>query len=49
MSGKEKRVNFTETYKNGKKYLPGIGHYKDDIKVYDKLSSSPLANKIFRH
>jgi hypothetical protein len=38
----EKRVNFTEIYKNRKKGIPGVGHYKDDIKVLDRLSSSPL-------
>lgn len=40
-AGSEKRVNFTEIYKNRKKGLPGVGHYKDDIKVLDRLSKSP--------
>ena len=44
-AGGEKRVNFTETYKNRKKFLPGVGHYKDDIKVLDRLSHSPLKFK----
>jgi len=37
--GLEKKVNFTDTYKNNKKGVPGSGHYKYDVKhVMSKLS-----------
>ena len=44
-AGSEKRVNFTDIYKGRKKFLPGVGHYKDDIKVLDRLSKSPTKIK----
>ena len=38
----EKRGNFTDTYKKSKKYIPGAGHYKYEVKhVYSKISSGP--------
>jgi len=47
---KEKLINFTEIYKNRKKFVPGSGHYKYDIsKVFSKLSKSPIACRVYRH
>jgi len=42
---KEKLVNFTETYKKGKKFIPGVGHHKVETTVFDKISKTPLSMK----
>jgi len=40
---KEKLVNFTETYKRAKKFIPGVGHHKVESAVFDKISKTPLS------
>jgi len=40
---KEKLVNFTDTYKKAKKYIPGVGHHKVESAVFDKISKTPLS------
>ena len=40
--GQTKLENFTDTYKKSKKYIPGSGHYKYDVKnVFSKISMGP--------
>ena len=41
--------NFTDIYKQKKKFVPGAGHYKLESTVYDKLSASPAGVKVHRH
>lgn len=43
--GKEKLVNFTETYKKNKKFIPGVGHHKVETEIFSKISKSPLSMK----
>lgn len=48
--GNEKLVNFTDTYKNIKSFVPGSGHYKYEVgKVFNKLSASPVGIRVNRH
>ena len=48
--GFEKRVNFTDTYKDNKKHIPGASHYKYDVgTVFSKLSSGPASIRASRH
>ena len=43
------RINFTEIYKNKKKYIPGPATHKYGVETFSKLSKSPKALKIHRH
>ena len=42
---KDKLVNFTDNYKKGKKFVPGVGHHKVETTVFDKISKTPLSMK----
>ena len=47
--GAEKRITFTEIFKNNKKFLPGSGHYNYKTEVLSKLSANPVAVRTLRH
>jgi hypothetical protein len=43
------KKSFTDIYKICKKCVPAPTAYKYDMSVYNKLSRSPLACKVYRH
>lgn len=49
LSGSLSRKNFFDEKASRIKYVPPPGHYKQDPKVFDKLSQSPRAIRIGRH
>jgi len=42
---KEVREPFTDTIARRKKFIPGMGHYKNDFQGYDKRCSSQMVRR----